>query len=378
MSPDGFLVETFRRRTEHATLAAAQAVLEAAPRSVLADCPRPVPVVAQITELAAKGCQQGEGGASSDADVVFVVTLQYVLRTLVEYKCPYGQRNRTTWMGGQDIYKLESITHAPGVRLPVPSYYYTQVQYGCMVLGVLDELLTWPTHCWVVVWAPAPSCSGSSSGNSPHSTASHRASTQSAVSAESAESAEKEQNDDSFELGSFDEDFMQPLRTAPSGGGASLNVQTPHGTIQITRVQFNPEYAARVIHTVTTFWHNRYLPALWQKNNGLLAEGEVPEEDEGYDDLQALAQRRVAKRRRAERESKVVTFAAEQQVVGGSRSSSSLAGDSDATRSFCNEYIFVDDMSRIDCSASDARLVQRVEIAAREVEAHFGDGFVLV
>ena len=366
MSPDGFLVETFRRRNEHALREAAQAEQDAAPRTVLSDTPRPVPVTCEISEI------EGAHGT-----VRYIVVLQYVLRVLVEYKCPYKQRGRRTWMGGADIYPVESIINVPGLRLPVPSYYYTQVQYGCQLLGVLDDLLTWPTHCWVAVWAPAYS----PAPLSPPAASSFSSCSSSSSAAPS--SSCRAASEDSFDCGSFDDgDLVQPLRTAVSGGGAALNVQTPHGTVQITRVLFNAAYASWAVETATSFWSNRYLPALWQKQNGFLAEGELPQEDEACADVQALLKKRQAKRRRAQLESQALTF----DVVGGrcktfgtgrgrGRGRAASANPS-STTAFVNEFIEIKDLLAIGGGSSHLNQ-DNARVLSREVADEFGDGFEL-
>jgi hypothetical protein len=215
MSPDGFLRETWQKRSVHGTSREAETAANAAPATVQNDCPRPVPVTRTIVD-------EGDGR--------FVLLLAYELVILVEYKCPYGQRYRTTWTGDEDCYPTKDVKKAPGVRLPVPSYYYSQVQYGCRTLGIQDDLLTWPTHCWVVVWNPY-----------------------------------------------YNREADWPdFKTAVSGEGKALTVATRSGTIQATRVDFNAAYAKDLEECVVQFWHEKYMPAVWLKDNGLLAENTIP------------------------------------------------------------------------------------------------------
>jgi hypothetical protein len=405
MSPDGFLVETYRKRTEHASREAAQAAMDAAPRTVLRDSPRPVPVTATLSEKgsASEGALQGtvpqtvEGNAqqtlgSNVQSPRFYVVLEYVLRVLVEYKCPYKQRGRVAWMGDLDIYPVENIQKVPGLRLPVPSYYYTQVQYGCQLLGVLDDLLTWPTHCWVVVWAPAalsaptspspPATSTTTSTTTGTATSTATSSTTSTTTNTSSTSCDDDNFADEFD----DAAFSQPLRTALSGEGASLNVQTEHGTIQITRVQFHPGYAAAAVNTAIQFWKTRYLPGLWQKQNGFLAEGELPIKDEGHHEIQALLQRRIQKRQREERERQVVTLHVNGTRPGGTKAkfgagSKFSAGSKVDNKTFSNTYITIDDVDalggRMSKAQAQAEARAQTEAMERELAEEFGDGFQL-
>jgi hypothetical protein len=224
MSPDGFLIETWRKSADFATeteARAAAAAQAAALPTVHAECPRPVPVVTAVQ-------------APSQADGPWCVEQSYELRILVEYKCPYRQRYRSDWTPDEDVYPVNNVTKAPGVRLPVPSYYYSQVQYGCHVLGVLDDLLTWPTHCWMVVWHP--------------------------------------------HFNTMDE--WPDFRSVKSGEGKAVTVATASGTIQATRVAYNAAYAQDLEKCATKFWHERLMPTQWLKNNNLLEEGEVPYDEE--------------------------------------------------------------------------------------------------
>ena len=323
MSPDAFLVETWSYTSPgYATRAEAEAEMSALPKFVHTDCPRPVPVTVCV-----KTDDQRAGAA------VFVVHLSYTLRVLVEYKCPYKQRTRTSWRGGDDIYPVENIAKAPGVRLPVPSYYYSQVQYGMQVLGVLDKMLTWPTHCWVVVWAPA--CS-------------------------------------SFDDDDNSEDFVH--RTAVSGEGSAVNIETPRGTIQATRVAYNAAYANDLLDVVTRFWRTRYMPALWQKNNGYLAHQELPADDEDFTNVQVLAAKRKRNQATAQREkdSAVVIDVGPRDVA------TRAAGATGRHANFTADDRFENSFVRIHSIAELSGLVHPSRSSDDDDAMTFGDDFVFI
>ena len=197
---------------------------------------------------------------------------------------------------------------------------------------------------------------------------------------------------------------MQPLRTAISGGGTAVNVQTTHGTIQITRVEFNLKYAEWAIETVTKFWQTRYLPALWQKQNGMLAHGEVPRKDEAYTSVKALLKRRLEKRRRADLESQVLTIDVESGRGAGkgasARSKTARGGRGHNTQpkdsaiglfTFSNQYIEIEDIravrgpnettqsdaaaDRADAAADRADAAADRARSAQELAEAFGDDF---
>jgi len=198
-------------------------------------------------------------------------------------------------------------------------------------------------------------------------------------------------DDDGFD----DSSFMQPLRTAVSGGGTAVNVQTPHGTIQITRVAFNAKYAEWAIDTLTEFWQTRYLPALWQKQNGMLAPGEVPRQDEAYTGVKALLKRRLEKRRRAELESQVLTLDVEggNTAAGGrggaaggqgargarGRNNTQPKGGAAGPFAFRNEYVAIEDVRAVRgpdvTTPSDA--AQELADTAQEAAEAFGFEFDL-
>jgi len=139
---------------------------------------------------------------------------------LIEYKCPYRHRN-VTCATTDDLYPLE---HIPGseVMLPIPLYYYAQVQWGMLVFQ--NDIMGAPPglKAEFVVWAPATG----------------------------------------------------PLRVLSDRDG-TRSVLTPRGLIQRCTVPYNQEFVGSMATTVRNFWHHKYVPAAVLKERGSLYEGET-------------------------------------------------------------------------------------------------------
>lgn len=216
MSPDGFLVESWTKEHAFDTEEAAEAAAaEAAAEDQL--------VRDDYLRFSSKITQKKEGGK-------FLLAMKKARITLVEYKCPYKGKSKG-WYDEFDVYPVEKIKKANGVELPMPSYYYAQVQHGMNVLGVRDDMLTRPEKCYFVVWHPA------------------------------------------YYTGETALDFW----TTQNPSKTSLVVAGRSGTIFITEVPYDHDYAERMSVAVRTFVLDRLLPTLFLKEKGLLDNGQMDE-----------------------------------------------------------------------------------------------------
>lgn len=125
-------------------------------------------------------------------------------KVLVEYKAPYSRRQLNSLSKIDDETDLYKQNELPGTLLktgPVPPYYFTQVNYGCGILGL--------PMAYFVVWVPA---------STPADVVVHT-----------------------------------------QAGGTKL-VMTPSGTVQITEVPFDKDfYNNKLFPCLHRFWHNRYV-----------------------------------------------------------------------------------------------------------------------
>jgi hypothetical protein len=212
MSPDGFLVETWTKEVKCATKEEAeQAAINAQKEDV----------------------KVGDGRLWFNYTVEEdgLVKMAKTCVILVEYKCPW-KGHAKGWYDEFDVYPVERIKKAKNVELPVPSYYYSQVQHGMNVLGIRDNMITRPEKTYFVVWHPAY------------------------------------YNDGETPL-----DFW----TTTNPSKTSTVVAGPTGTIFITDVPYDHDYAEDLIGAARTFVLDRLLPTLYRKEKGLLENGEVDE-----------------------------------------------------------------------------------------------------
>ena len=196
-----------------------------------------------------------------------------VKRILIEFKCPFRARNKT-WYDNEDVYKMEKIKRHPpdadgnDLYLPVPSYYIAQCMYGMHVLGVMDNWLTTPEYTYMGVWHPAVHGEG-----------------------------------------------FPDFWAAQNESGTATTVACNYGSVQITKIKYNAEYATNLIAEVRDFWYNEYAPALWRKLTGRLTEDqleksaetlEFSDEDLAPPDIPGLKLKRKAKEKKKKKK-KVTT-----------------------------------------------------------------------
>jgi hypothetical protein len=196
--------------------------------------PGPDPECANVGGPACAGGAGGAAGGPARADPDFAGThrpngtarethadgVTYEVKTkriLVEYKCPWGKKNKLVY-DGVDLYAMESIKKAAGLHLPCPSYYFAQCSHGMHVLGVLDDMLSAPEFTYLVVWHPA----------------------------------------------AYEHGFPE-FWTSENDAKTSFTVAGEHGTIQITKVPYIRAYCEELAAAVRQFWHEDYSPALWRK-----------------------------------------------------------------------------------------------------------------
>lgn len=228
MSPDGFLVEVWERRvpTEQATAAETKlmnAYAAARGESEAADPANVPPLPYETKEGGEKKRRENGTVREVRLDGVYEVKTK---RILIEYKCPWKVHGKN-WYDDEDLYPMEKVKKAGGIRLPVPSYYYAQCSYGMHTLGVLDDFLTAPEYTYFVVWHPAK----------------------------------------------FHKPFPE-FWTASNFSDTAITVAGEHGSIQICKIPYNQKYCLELEQEIRTFWHDEYAPALWRKLTGRLEEGE--------------------------------------------------------------------------------------------------------
>lgn len=127
---------------------------------------------------------------------------------LVEYKAPYSRRQLNTLSKIDETTNLYKVNDLPGTLVPsgpVPPYYFTQINYGCGILGL--------PLAFFVVWVPA--CTPSDT----------------------------------------------VVLTHTGGAGSSALAVTPSGTIQITECTFDSDFfETKLFPCLSRFWHERYVP----------------------------------------------------------------------------------------------------------------------
>ena len=138
-----------------------------------------------------------------------IMTLEFqdgtCTKVLVEYKAPYSRRQLNSLSKidvESNIYKDNELPGTLLKRAPVPPYYFTQVNYGCGILGGLPM-------AYFVVWVPA---------STPADTVVHT-----------------------------------------QAGGTKL-AMTPSGTVQITEIPFDKKFfTEKLFPCLHRFWHDRYV-----------------------------------------------------------------------------------------------------------------------
>lgn len=159
-------------------------------------------------------------------------------RILLEYKCPYSKRNATIKTIKEkygNLYPQKIIDTDKNIVLPVPIQYYCQIMMGMLTLydTVLQETSIHDvSDAYFVVWCPA----------------------------------ETGAEDDCFGLSH--EDWVNDRKNA-------IIYSNTEGTIQVTRVQYNHQFAQNMIQDAEHWWKNEYVPLLYKKLAGEIAHNEI-------------------------------------------------------------------------------------------------------
>lgn len=304
MSPDGIMVETWAKEEEYKTMEEAEEAWKAGPQFIQPDCPHPIPILRQVAET--------EG--------ILRVRTMYELRILVEYKCPYKRRFYTSWNENDlNLYPVGKIKRTELVG-PVPSNYYSQVHHGAYALGVVDNFfLTYPTHMWFAVWAP-----------------------------------------------SYEHELEWPnFRTQTTGfNGGSQTVATQYGTIQTTKVAFDLAYTKNLFREEERYWHDRLMPAMWLKQNGMLAKDELPEYRKAlYTETTAPARTRTKRKAPSSTSSSASTSIGTRGVKNGKQT-------------FMNDFVVVEDVGKL-TRATSTNLEKSEEEDDSDVD-EFGEDFAVM
>lgn len=144
----------------------------------------------------------------------------YQERDLIEYKCPWGLRDRRDGFCTDDGYKAHPIKKCEHRSYPMKDYYMPQCQWG-MYIGKKMGLLT-RRRCHFVVWWP---------GYCPRG----------------------------------EEKAWPHHQVATTANGTSTTVMGRSGSFQWTVVDFEPEYTAKLIQATEKSWQKHVLPELWLK-----------------------------------------------------------------------------------------------------------------
>jgi hypothetical protein len=133
----------------------------------------------------------------------------YTQNMLLEFKCPYRKKWATEEeiREDPDLYQRKIISGSKAGTLPLAHYYFDQIQWG---MGLLEL-----DSCDFAVWAPPAT----------------------------------------------EEDTVVEV----ARNETSRTVMTPRGTVQITRVAFDPAYFARMKAEMLRLWREVYVPAcVWR------------------------------------------------------------------------------------------------------------------
>jgi hypothetical protein len=157
---------------------------------------------------------------------------------LIEYKCPYGQRN-TTSLTQKHLYPTKVMPN--GKRMPIPKYYYCQITHGMDVLQgtfLPNDQVALPRTDFVV-WAPAfpATPSDQSVVNNPSTP---------------------------FVVRDFTEE--SPF---------SRNIATSKGLIEVTEATYDPVFAKQFQKKLWEFWSTRYVPGAVLQELGCLRHGDI-------------------------------------------------------------------------------------------------------
>lgn len=178
------------------------------------------------------------------------------VRSLIEYKCPFKRRNTTVHeildeLG--DLYAMNRIKQPEAgldELLPVPSPYFCQMMWGCVVMGETFLHHQRPEDippCHFVVWCPAAPVVDEKAASSPCS--------------------------DEFDDGGVDTSTVFKEWDGPMK--KSRFYSNSNGTMQVTRVPFDLAFGRWLEKQIKEWWTNDYLPLLYKKYTGELAPNEI-------------------------------------------------------------------------------------------------------
>jgi hypothetical protein len=149
------------------------------------------------------------------------------LRSLIEYKCPYSKRTLKDIAKKQrNIYPVQSVAKT-SLFLPVPSYYYSQVQFGLFVLernGFINR-----TDAYFVVYVPNQQATL---------------------------------------------EILSQNRSTNFEQTSKL-YSSMSGSLQVTKIKKNQAYIDQMLSHVTDWYNNEYLPSAAFKAIGTLKQNEL-------------------------------------------------------------------------------------------------------
>lgn len=189
-----------------------------------------------------------------------------VQKQLLEFKCPYKRHTLNDHWPAYDLYAKERAPHVPGqppssIKRPVPNHYLTQLTWGGFIMGshTTESILSRPN-------VPTPKLN-------------EYMATCDAV-------------EPTCGAGLVDTNYpilfivwcpCQRLKNAidvpecyyEDQEARSKFIRTCHGGIQLTEVDYDPDFASWLVEEVFDFWRFKYMPRLIKKNAGVLLKGEL-------------------------------------------------------------------------------------------------------
>tara|TARA_B100001093_G_scaffold153504_1_gene146245 strand:+ start:81 stop:1316 length:1236 start_codon:yes stop_codon:yes gene_type:complete len=175
-----------------------------------------------------------------------------VVYKLTEYKCPWSRRKfklQDLTKKIDDLYPQNCIKHT-NLVLPVPESYYCQMQLG---MTMFQQYLT-----------------RSEAINTKHTTIEKDTIDCDAVDCDTTYCAEC-----MFVVWAPPETTTSAIKIFPNRQKNAIFVSSKLGTIEITKVSYNKEFASKMLKTATQWWSHEYLPLAYEKGCGLLQTNEI-------------------------------------------------------------------------------------------------------
>lgn len=185
-------------------------------------------------------------------------------RQLLEFKCPYKHRNLTNHWPAYNLYKAEHIPNVPGVsptstKIPVPQYYYTQLMWGALLMGlhntqdILQSTGMEKVREFMETGAELEEVCGENLIDVEHPIL--------------------------FIVWTNVNELKHTVKMPDCYHSVPEQhtsfVRTDNGAIQITEVDYNREFTMWMLSAIFEFWRYQYLPRAIMKQKKVLLHGEL-------------------------------------------------------------------------------------------------------